>query len=142
MKLFRCYNCDGPKGMPGRDFEAAKPQCPECGAQGEPTIVERATIHFDPPSGIRNRGANDAACNPKLRIFGNGPNMMMTGVPEAVTCKACRETQLWKDAAAAGAVTLPEEHDVPVTLHPGDVKVTAGPPEASGIEKTGPCAGC
>lgn len=141
MGLYRCYNCDGPKGMPGKDFEAAKPQCPECGATGN-LVDEVATIHFDPPSGYRGRGSNDAACNPGIRI---GPHHIhMTGVPSAVTCRACQATQLWKDAAeAAGIPTVPAHLDVPVTLHPDKLMVTAGDaPVAEGIEKTGPCGGC
>lgn len=142
MGLFRCYNCDGPKGMPGKDFEAAKPQCPECGATGN-LVDEVATIHFDPPSGMRNRGSNDAACNPGLRIFGGNTNMQMTGLAACVTCRACKATQLWKDAAAAqGVPTLPEHLDVPVTLHPDKLMVTASSEPAEGVKQTGPCAGC
>lgn len=141
-KLYRCYNCTGAKGMPGKDFEARRPQCPDCGATGEPTIVELAVIHFDPPSGIDSRGSNDAACNPGLRIFGKGPNLMMSGVPSAVTCRACQATQLWRDAAeAAGIPTVPEHLDVPVTLHPGELTLTAGDAPV-GVKQTGPCAGC
>lgn len=124
MGLFRCYNCDGPKGMPGKDFEAKAAECPACGAD-PPTVVELATIHFDPPSGIRNRGANDAACNPGLRILGGNQNTMMTGVPSAVTCPKCKGTQLWKDAAeAAGIPTVPADKDVPLTIDPGEMKIT------------------
>lgn len=143
MKLYRCYNCEGAKGMPGKDFEAAKPACPECGADGN-LVDELATIHFDPPSGFRGRGSNDAACNPGLRIFGGNQNMQMTGLAACVTCKACKATQLWKDAAEAqGVPVLPEHLDVSVTLHPGELKVTAGETEtAAGVEVTGPCAGC
>lgn len=129
-KLFRCYNCDGPGGIPGKDFEADRPECPDCGAD-PPTVTERAVIHFDPPSGIRNRGANDAACSPGIRV-GSGQQIHMTGVPSAVTCPACRATRLWRDAAAAAGVpTIPAELDVPVTLDPATLTVTR-PGEGTG----------
>lgn len=127
MGLYRCMNCTGPKGRPGKDFEGVKEQCPECGAL-PPSIVERACIHFDAPSGIAGRGANDAACNPGLRIHGGNQNMMMTGVPAAVTCPKCRKTDLWQSAAEAmGIPTTPADKDVPVTINLAETKIT--PPE-------------
>jgi hypothetical protein len=54
-KLYKCYNCDDPKRqVPGRDFTADKPVCPECGLDGSDPIVahrivERRVIHFEPP---------------------------------------------------------------------------------------------
>ena len=124
MGLYRCMNCDNPKGLPGKDFEGPKEQCPDCGAL-PPSVIERATIHFDPPSGIRDRGSNDAACNPGLRIHSGNQNMMMSGHPAAVTCPACKQTRLWKDAAEVmGIPMVPPDKDVPVTIHLGETKIT------------------
>lgn len=127
MPLYRCCSCEGPRGMPGKDFEGAGPSCPDCGAD-PPTVIELAVIHFDPPSGIALRGANDAACNPGLRVFRS--NVMMTGVPASVTCRLCRATDLWRDAmAAAGVPTVPADKDVPLTISLADAKFEPQPSE-------------
>ena len=104
MKLFRCLSCEDPVSRrPGVEFEAVGPTCPTCGDAG----VELECIHFDPPSGRPGKGLNHTACDPKIRL--GRPKLVMTGMPAAVTCRACRATQVWKLNAELQGVPVPQE---------------------------------
>ncbi|VTT96562.1 unnamed protein product [Gemmataceae bacterium] len=106
-KLFRCTSCEDPvTRRPGVEFEAAGPTCPACGD----AAVELETIHFDPPSGRPGKGLNRAACDPALRI--GRPRLVMSGLVAAVTCRACKATEVWKHNAGVQGVPV-------VTTEPG-----------------------
>jgi len=104
MPLYRCMCCVNPdRETPGKDFEADKPVCPDCGAdQGD--VVKLETIHFDPPKRL-GRGLNHAACNPALKV-GRAANTFFTGERDAVTCVACKKSKAFADAPAAEGMTF------------------------------------
>jgi hypothetical protein len=133
-KFFRCYNCNDPKGVPGRDFvaDAAKPTCPKCTLDGTPgslhanLIVPLRTLHYDPRHGVvKSRGRNTPVCGaPRL------PTTAMTGDPNAVNCLACQATEVFKAEKAefnAGADEFEQ---------PGDFQLTVDPATAAYV-KTG-----
>ena len=100
MPILRCCSCM-------TEWEAAPvrgkgPECPSCKA-GPLAVAQVEVIHFDPPSATPGRGLNHAACNPKLRP---GPTNRFTGEHDAVTCRACRETEIYKTAGPAGCMVL------------------------------------
>lgn len=96
MKLFKCYHCTNAAGVPGRDFEAAKAVCPDCKLDATAPhafglIVERATIHFQPPAAVGFRqSAGNRACDGKPVVSG-----MATPEPSIVNCKACRDSEVF-----------------------------------------------
>lgn len=120
MKAWKCYNCQA-KGtdINGFDFEAEKPICPKCGAdgtgpRGHHAVQARVILHFDPPSPIVNVGQNVIACKPSIGIIGNKHGLRATGDTNVVTCEACKSTDAYKKAAGGGvdlssAVTLPDD---------------------------------
>lgn len=107
MKLFRCLCCPGDDGK-GLEFEANKQVCPTCGADGG-LVVELATIHYDPPSKWPNKGLNVAACDSKIRV--GQPGLMMSGLPAAVTCKACKLTAIWIEQAAKHGLPVIQDRE-------------------------------
>ena len=118
MPLYRCINCETDSGN-GFDFEAAKQECPRCGAEGKAFIQTLAVIHFDAPAKtkkglpIKGRGMRCAACDPAIRPRpGQAIQVRMTGAPTAVTCGKCRATPAWKaEMEACGEPICPEELD-------------------------------
>jgi len=124
-KFFRCYNCNDPKGVPGRDFvaDAAKPVCPNCtldgtrGSQHANMIVALRTMHYDAKHGIvKCRGKNVPACGAK-RL----ETTAMTGDPNAVNCLACQATEVFKAEKAefnAGADEFEQPADFPIAVDP------------------------
>ena len=111
MPLYVCRNHPLPAG--GFPFEADKPVCPQCGLNRDEKpeyasyIAEREVIHFDPPHPVLiDRGTNRAACS-GLPIGGGDPRMggkFLFGTParEAVTCPACRQTDVFKGDQPSG----------------------------------------
>ena len=114
MALFRCLNCTNAKGLPGREFEAGKPECPICHADLG-AIVELEIIHYDPPSGKPGRGLRRAACDPTIKIGHAGPKgCMFSGEPSAVTCRACMATDVFRvNAELRGVPVIPAHLDQP-----------------------------
>ncbi len=116
MKMFRCYNCENAKGMPGLDFPADAPVCPNCGLDGRDPkfaglFAPLVCIHFDAPHAVaKNRGVGHAACDPKLPIG----TVRGSGHPDAVSCPACRETEAFQ--AAQKAVSVNPEDNFPLTV--------------------------
>lgn len=118
MPMFRCHNqaCTTDKhGRLGFDFEAPVSAivCPKCGAgktaRTAQLIVKLAVVHFDPPTNIQGVGENVAACNPEKAI---GSGMRGSGVHDAVTCKACRATQVFQDSYAASRPLEDADYEV------------------------------
>jgi hypothetical protein len=116
VKLWKCWNCTDDRGNPGKDFAGTEPVCPGCGLDartpdGKDAVVARATIHLDPPHPVRrNKGTGKRACDGKP--VGTG---MASGVPDAVTCPACRATAAYRAAADEfGDGATPAEADYPV----------------------------
>lgn len=112
--LYRCYNCENAQGLIGYDFTAAAPVCPKCGADGTTLeaaqkIVTRQAVHFDPPHGVlRDKGTGKRACDGKPTT---GLGVHSTGVPTAVTCPACRESEAFKPFADV-KTPVPEHLDM------------------------------
>ena len=109
MKAYRCYNCVGDNGTPGKDFEGDAPKCPACGvdAAGNPRlagmIVALEVIHFDAPSPVRGVGVGFRACDPKKRLpdgDGMDKGTRFTGHPAAVTCPRCKASEAYLKATA------------------------------------------
>lgn len=94
--LIRCGNCT-------REFEAPKLACEPCGLDATTNprdadiLTELVAIHFDPPTRIKGRGKNHAACDPKLRAGA----VRVTSAPTAVTCTACKASKEFTDADGA-----------------------------------------
>lgn len=121
MKKYRCMLCAGDRGLPGRDFQAEKPACPNCGldSTADPRdaqyIVELATVHFDPPFHAK-RGNGHAACDKSLTL---GKVSAMTGEPDCVNCDACRKTPEWMKAMKdRGKPAVHPDADVVVEANP------------------------
>lgn len=97
------------------------------------------TIHYDPPHPkIDGVGLNVMACKPKVQIFGH----MATGVPSAVTCKACKETEVWKEHSkpteGLSAITMEAAKQLAENLE----QMGIGQPPQSTVVDTGPdCCG-
>ena len=111
MSLFKCYNCPGPGGAPGHDFEAEKPVCPKCTldgdhADGAGVVVRRETVHFQPMHKVlRARGSGVRACDGRPAA-----NTYSSPEPAAVNCPACRATEAFRARAEGrGEVTLAPE---------------------------------
>lgn len=129
-KRYRCTNC-------GTDFVAEKPACTKCDidATTDPQVVgvihPLATLHFDPPHPkIKRRGRGHRACDPSTHISkGRG-----TGEPSVVNCEACRQTEAYRDAVKAGAlsVSIADGEDEFVPMPSGAV---------TGVKAEGDC-GC
>lgn len=118
MPMFRCYNqaCATDKhGRLGFDFDAPLTAivCPKCGAgktaRTAQLIVKLATVHFDPPTGITGVGENFAACNPELPI---GRKARGSGVHDAVTCAACRASDVFQSTYAASRAMEAEDYEI------------------------------
>jgi ssDNA-binding Zn-finger/Zn-ribbon topoisomerase 1 len=112
MKLWVCYNCGE---MPfGKPFEGPNATCPECGLSER--VLERATIHFDPPHAkLKNKGTGvrpcdgQPVCGPvKMTLNNRETTRMATGDPSSVTCQKCRESEEWK-AAYTGEPVVADE---------------------------------
>lgn len=101
-RLYRCYNCLDAREIPGRDFLADKPVCPNCNLDGTPgsrfenRIVALRTVHFDPPHpSVKGAGVGLPACG------GKREGAMMSGDPNAVNCPKCKTTPAFKARKAA-----------------------------------------
>ena len=113
MPLYRCYFCTNEKGLPGRDFEADKPVCPDCGAdRSQPRMTDRVvaleTIHFHPPSKRVGVGLGHLACSPGTKFPDpkSQVSITATGEPHLVNCPQCRASPLF--AAGPAPVVTPE----------------------------------
>lgn len=117
MGLFRCVSCVNPRtGLAGVEFDAGRPVCPTCSADGN-LVVAMEVVHFDPPSGKPGRGLRRAACDEGLKV--GRPNTMFSGEPGAVTCKTCKATPVWElNADLWGIPVVPPEHDRPADVAP------------------------
>lgn len=116
-KIFKCYNCENDKGVPGKDFVAEVPKCPTCGLDGTDKhvahlIVTCRLIHFNPPHPIaKGVGSKDLAC-------GASPmNAQVTKEIVAANCPACLASEAGRAAARAQALTG-DEFDVIVSIDP------------------------
>lgn len=118
-KLYKCYNCDDPKRqVPGRDFTADKPVCPECGLDGSDPIVahrivERRVIHFEPPHPVaRDCGMGKIACGCP------GAGKQVTRSIGAANCPACLASTHGQKALAAleGREEVPNPADFAVSV--------------------------
>ncbi|MEB3269965.1 MAG: hypothetical protein VKJ09_15600, partial [Leptolyngbya sp.] len=108
MNLWICRNClsdpnENGVSVVGYPFAADLPVCPKCGIDGReaeyrPYVIERLPVHLDPPHAVlKDRGKGVTACD-GTRIGGRdakGNTVMGTGLREAVTCPACRETEVF-----------------------------------------------
>ena len=111
-KLYRCFRC----AARGRDFAAAEPRCPKCGADQADaetppnTIARLETIHFDPPHpdwpagpDRPGKGTGKRACDGKpVNTPRKGEDVVggkATGFADAVTCPACKESAEYKTAS-------------------------------------------
>lgn len=119
--LYRCYNCLDPKrGMPGQDFWADKPVCPECGVdqsapEGKNLVITLEIIHFDPPhERLKNRGKGYIACNPKRRV-GESQRLYATGDHESVTCEKCIASEAYQGTQPEGERVLTQDVTVSVS---------------------------
>ena len=122
MPTYRCHNpkcADDPHGRLGFNFEAPSDSpvlCPKCGAGKTPRtanlIVKLAVIHFDPPSEHAGIGQGFCACNPEKLL----PSVKATGVHDAVTCKACRATELFQNSYAAAKAWDEGDYEVEIDL--------------------------
>ena len=108
MSLFKCYNCPGPGGVPGRDFEADKPVCPTCTldgghADGAGVVVRRETVHYQLPHKVlKVRGSGVRACDGKPAAAS-----YTSPEPSAVNCPECRKTEAFRARAEErGELTL------------------------------------
>lgn len=119
LKAWKCYNCEAKGTNPGGfDFEAEKPVCPQCTADGSTprgrhAVLPRVVMHFDPPTAVVGVGENAIACRPTVNIIGNRNGIRATGEPSVVTCEACKATDAYKNASKgavdlSNAVTLPD----------------------------------
>lgn len=110
-KFFKCYNCLDPKRqVPGFDFTADKPVCPNCGLDAADPIVahkivQRRLIHFEPPHPIASDcGTGKIACGFK----GGAPQVSRSIL--ATNCPNCLASDAGKKAQAAAEAT---DDDVP-----------------------------
>lgn len=121
MPLYRCNNC-------GKEFEATRPACATCNIDPKvdprfhAIVVRIETIHFDPPSHVRHFGIGKRPCDGKSIKGG-----MATAVPAVVTCKRCRDTDVWKKAADETGleITMIDGQDEEVAIVNGIVKTGA-----------------
>lgn len=98
-KLQRCYRC-----LPGvgREFEADRPECPECGAAGPPFVVTLTPVHWlvevkgGPIRGMFTTYA--VACQPQRRDL---TGLHCTESPAAVTCPKCKQHETFEGVHAA-----------------------------------------
>jgi hypothetical protein len=120
-KLWKCYSCTNPDGTQGKPFEAVDPVCPDCktdkraGVRERELIVERVTIHYQPPEGFGERKLEGfvpiprhkagIACAAGKPII---PGTRFSGVVEAVNCPGC----LAVVKSAAEAEVVPDEPEV------------------------------
>jgi hypothetical protein len=105
MARFRCIQCGEPPD--GFLFEADLPTCPRCHASGPMHIVPIVDVHYvvmDPKGAILgSMGRQYVACSPKRTGFAmhQFEQFAATDVPSAVTCRSCRGTRMWQEAAAS-----------------------------------------
>jgi len=104
MARFRCIKCGEPPD--GFLFEADLPTCPRCYASGPLHIVQLVDVHFmvmDAKGPIQGaQGRQFIACQRKreyvilhtMDTFGAA-----TDDPSVVTCRSCRGTKEWQQAA-------------------------------------------
>lgn len=94
MNRYRCYMCLGPKGIPGYDFRADAPICPQCTRDartrfGAGKILPLVDIHLERghPT-IPGEFLREPACGVQKSIFG----LAATDDPNQVTCEQCQAT--------------------------------------------------
>lgn len=118
MGLWRCCNENCSTDPAGRlifDFEADEPVCPKCGCDHRKpleanVIVKLEAIHFDPPSHVKGRGLGYPACRPEKSVLGSHAS----GVHDAVTCRGCRESEVFKSSYAASRPWDATDHEVEI----------------------------
>lgn len=118
MKLYRCLNRDEHPGPV--DFEVADgqpPVCPECKADARlpehaVLIVKRELIHFmhkaktGPIIGWGSR--YQMACKPDQKT--TGPHWQASGETVAVTCPACKASEIFQKIAGAEVFSGEAQH--------------------------------
>jgi hypothetical protein len=143
-RLYRCYACVNPSGVPGLDFEGELPVCPNCKLDGSKVrfasyIAIREVIHFDAPFDhptLRDTmGVGHAACTEKIVIAANSA-VRATGVPRAVTCPRCQETDAFRKANEDVRGVVPER-DVPVVATTPQGGIEFAKSEAIATDETG-----
>lgn len=99
-KLWRCHNHDAPVEFWGTDGKC--PECPATFAKNPECVVKLEIIHFDPPSGIKNKGMNIRACDGKPWNYPEGEGRS-TGDVSVVNCPLCKQSESFKMIEEAGA---------------------------------------
>ena len=122
MPAYRCHNAkcsERDHGKLGFDFEVAAGApvvCPKCGAGKTPRtqalLTKVAVVHYDPPSTFGGVGMGFCACNPEKTL----PGPKASGVPSAVTCKACRATEIFQNANAETKPWDEGDYEVEINL--------------------------
>lgn len=132
MRPYVCYNCLNSKGVPGRQFMAASPVCPTCGAdrvndpKAATIILDAKLIHFEAPHAILSeRGCGRLACGLQMT------NRMFSGDPDAVNCPKCKASPEWaaRHKAKHTSVDEFEEFDVPIIVVDTNAQQYRNPPE-------------
>lgn len=128
-KRYRCLSCVNDKGIPGRDFTAERPACPNCGAdpakdpRHAQLIAELEDIHFDAPSRHPGMGVGFLACDPARKVV-TAAGVRATGHPAAVTCPKCLGTTSYKaEAERMGVPTVLPEADREVAVDPATMTI-------------------
>ncbi len=134
MRPYVCYNCLNAKGTPGRQFIAAQPICPTCGAdrvndpKAKHVILDGKLIHFEGPHAIiREKGCGKLACGLQMA------NRQFSGDPDAVNCPKCKASPEWIERHKAKHTSVDElqEFDVPnVEIDPNAEQYKTPKPEA------------
>ncbi len=94
MKLYRCRNAHCKDGPFGHDFEGDAPVCPKCKVDSRQPkfvgcVIERQTVHYDPPSAFHGIGQGVTLCDGRAVQILHRRNEQATGNPAVVSCKAC-----------------------------------------------------
>ena len=119
MNLYRCNNSK----CRGAEFEAEEPVCPGCKVDARipkyaHVIQQLEILHFNPPDLIvPELRLGTMACDPTKSCAGH----WFTNVPSVVNCRACRATQVWKDAFHPPSPIPPQDHVV--TVEAGALKL-------------------
>ena len=104
MGLWMCLNsrCYSPNGKVGFSFESDQPVCPKCEINKNDTelghfIVERVTIHYDPPHPkVNGKGKGYISCDKTVKVFEVARRgQQASGEPIAVNCSKCKESDEW-----------------------------------------------
>jgi hypothetical protein len=115
-KLWKCYHCLNEKQVPGRDFAAEKPICPNCGLDAtgadpriKHLIIPCRLVHFEPPHAIVDSiGCGKLACGKPIH------NAQHTLAIKAVNCPDCIASEAGKKAAMDGGGA--DEFELPLEI--------------------------